>query len=345
MTADQLLLSVTAESEALSLDDARDLMQSLLAGEFSPQEMTDLLTALHERGETAAELAGFAQAMREASITLPLTDAERDTLVDTCGTGGDASGTFNISTATALVAAAAGARVAKHGNRSITSRCGSADVLEALGIPIEHTPESAAEAIRRHGFAFLLATRMHPAMRIVAPVRRALPFRTVFNLLGPMTNPAGARRQVLGVYSAQAVPLVAEALATSAHMHSAMVVHGEGATGGLDELALSGPSTVATVHGPEVHVQTLRPEDAGLTPSTDFLQGGDARENAAILLEIFAAGSPGSASSPRRDIVLLNAAAVLQIAGIADSLVHGRELAAHAIDSGAVTRLINALRG
>ena len=335
MTADQLLLSVTAESETLSLSDARDLMQSLLAGEFSENEMTDLLTALHERGETAAELAGFAQAMREASIPLPLTDAERDTLVDTCGTGGDGSGTFNISTGSALVAAAAGARVAKHGNRSITSRCGSADVLEVLGIPIDHTPDTAAEAIRRHGFAFLLATRMHPAMRIVAPVRRALPFRTVFNLLGPMTNPAGARRQVLGVYSPQAVPLVAEALAAAAHMHAALVVHGDG----LDELTLTGESTVAWVRGSDLEQRRLAPADADLPQSNDLLQGGDAQQNAAILHSIFA-GEPG----PARDVVLLNAAAVLQVAGLAADLRQGRERAAHAIDSGAVTRLVAALQ-
>ena len=340
MTSDDLLRSVTAGGEALSLDDARDLMHSLLAGELSEVEMTDLLTTLHERGETATELAGFADAMREASSHLPLSDTERDSIVDTCGTGGDGSGTFNISTATALVAAAAGVRVAKHGNRSITSRCGSADVLEALGIPIEHTPESAAEALRRHGFAFLLATRMHPAMRVVAPVRRALPFRTVFNLLGPMTNPAGARRQVMGVYSAGAVPLVAEALSVSGHMHAAMVVHGEG----LDELTLSGPSTVATVQGSEVRLHTLTPQDAGIATSNNALQGGDAQQNAAILRAIFAGETFGSPNSPQRDIVLLNAAAVLQVAGIATDLFECKELAAHAIDSGAVTRLIASLQ-
>ncbi|WP_419806027.1 anthranilate phosphoribosyltransferase [Terriglobus sp.] len=340
MSPDDLLRAVTAESEALSLDDACDLMRSLLTGEFSENEMTDFLTALHDRGETATELAGFAEAMREASSRLPLTDAECDQLVDTCGTGGDSSGTFNISTAAALVAAAAGARVAKHGNRSVTSRCGSADVLEALGIPIDHTPESAAESLRRHGFAFLLATRMHPAMRVVAPVRRALPFRTVFNLLGPMTNPAGARRQVLGVYSAQAVPLVAEALAASAHMHAAMVVHGDG----LDELTLAGPSTVATVQGSDVRLHTLSPQDAGILTSSDPLQGGDAQQNAAILRAIFTGEESGNGRSPQRDIVLLNAAAVLQVAGLATSLFECRELAAHAIDSGAVSRLVEALQ-
>lgn len=340
MSPDDLLRTVTDEGEALSLGDSRDLMRALLGGEFSEAEMIDLLTALHERGETPAELAGFAAAMREAATHLPLTDSERDAVVDTCGTGGDGSGTFNISTAVALVAAAAGARVAKHGNRSITSRCGSADVLEALGIAIDHTPETAAEAIRRHGFAFLLAPRFHPAMRIVAPVRRALPFRTVFNLLGPMTNPAGARRQVLGVYSAQAVPLVAEALATTGHMISAMVVHGNG----LDELTLDGENTVARVQGTDARLYSLHPLEAGIATSSDDLLGGDAQQNAAILRSIFAGEEFGKPSSPQRDVVLLNAAAVLQTAGIAYDLFECKVLAEHAIDSGAVTRLVEDLR-
>lgn len=340
MPPDELLRSVTAAGDALSFSDARDLMQALLSGEFSEVEMTDLLTTLHDRSETATELAGFADAMRSASLHLPLTDAERDTLVDTCGTGGDGSGTFNISTAVALVAAAAGAKVAKHGNRSITSRCGSADVLEALGIPIEHTPESAVEALRRHGFVFLLATRMHPAMRIVAPIRRALPFRTVFNLLGPMTNPAGARRQVMGVYNAEVVPLVAETFAAGGHMLSAMVVHGQG----TDELALSGESTVATVQGTDVRLYTMRPQDAGIAPSNDTLQGGDAGQNAAILRAIFSGEGSGETIAPHRNVVVLNAAAVLQTAGIATDLLECRAIAEHAIDSGAVARLVAKLQ-
>ena len=330
-----MLGGVVNEGEALTFDDARALMSALLQGQFSEPQMADLLTALRERGETATELAGFSSAMREACLPFPLTDAERDEVVDTCGTGGDGSGTFNISTAVALVAAAAGAKIAKHGNRNVTSRCGSADVLEALGIPVEHTPDSAAEAIRRHGFAFLLATRMHPAMKVVAPVRRSLPFRTVFNLLGPMTNPAGARRQVLGVYSGQAVPLVAEALAVSANMLHAAVVHGDGV---LDEIALSGPSVIAEVRGTDVTQRSVSPADFGIESSPDLLQGGDAPENAAILRSIFA-GEQG----PRRDMVVLNAAAVLHIADIAPGLREGVAVAAHAIDSGAVARLLGRL--
>ncbi len=331
-----LLASVVNGGDALSFQDAHDLMAALLAGTFSENEMSALLSALYERGETAAELAGFADAMRSASVKLPLTDAERDTLVDTCGTGGDGSGTFNISTAVALVAAAAGAKIAKHGNRAVTSRCGSADVLEALGIRTDHTPESAAKSIRQHGFAFLLATRMHPAMKIVAPVRRALPFRTVFNLLGPMTNPAGARRQVIGVYSAAAVPLVAEALALGGHMTHALVVHGHG---GLDELSLSGESTLAEIKGTQVRQYILSPNDANISPSTDALLGGDAEANAAILHAIFA-GNPGTP----RDIVLLNTAAVLQVAGFAGDLREGIRMGAITIDSGKVAKLLNELK-
>lgn len=330
-----LLASVVNGGDALAFEDARLLMEALLAGEFSENEMSAMLSALHERGETAAELAAFADAMRSASVKLPLNGTERESLVDTCGTGGDGCGTFNISTAVALVACAAGAHVAKHGNRAVTSRCGSADVLAALGIPTEHTADSAAAALREHGFAFLLATRMHPAMKIVAPVRRALPFRTVFNLLGPMSNPAGARRQVIGVYSADAVPLVAEALGLGGYMQHALVVHGDG---GLDELSLSGESIVAEVRGTAIRQYTIHPKDAGLKPSDDALSGGDAAENAEILRSIFA-GERG----PRRNIVLLNAAAVLLVAGIASDLHDGAAKAAEAIDAGRVQMLMKAL--
>ncbi len=332
----ELLHAVVVGGDALSFEDAHTLMQALLEGDFSQQEMSALLSALHERGETATELAGFADAMRSAAVKLPLTGAERDMLVDTCGTGGDGSGTFNISTAVALVACAAGAKIAKHGNRAVTSACGSADVLAALGVPTEHTPESAAAALRRHGFAFLLAPHMHPAMQQVLPVRRALPFRTVFNVLGPMTNPAGARRQVIGVYSPDLVPLVAEALAIAGHMHHALVVHG---AGGLDELSLRGESLVAEIRGAEIRQFTVTPHDAGLEPSQDALLGGDAAANAGILRDIFR-GERG----PRQEVVLLNAAAVLLVAGIVDDLRAGAVKAAEAIDTGTVISLLERLR-
>jgi anthranilate phosphoribosyltransferase len=334
------LRRVVQAGETLSQQDAAALMRRILAGDASDAELRELLLALATRGETAAEIAGFATAMREAATTLPLTGSERAQVVDTCGTGGDASGSFNISTAAALVAAAAGAKVAKHGNRAVTSRCGSADVLEALGIPVQLAPEAAVAALRRHGFCFLLAPDHHPAMRAVMPVRRALGVRTVFNVLGPLLNPAGARRQVMGVYSERLVPLVAEAMALLGAQH-AMVVHGDNC---LDELAISGPSDVAEIicHpvGTVVVGSQITPGQFGLARAPlESLTGGDAAVNAAILTAVFA-GELG----PRRDVVLLNAAAVLVVAALAKDISEGVALAAKAIDSGAVTQLVVALR-
>ena len=339
-TVSGYLKRIVEARQTLSREDASSLMQLILAGSASEIEIAGLLGALAGRGETAAEVAGFALAMRAAATTLPLTDAERDQLVDTCGTGGDASGSFNISTAAALVAAAAGAKVAKHGNRAITSKCGSADVLAALGIPTELHPEAAAAALRRHGFCFLLAPSHHPAMKAVMPVRRALGVRTILHVLGPLLNPAGARRQVMGVYQPRLVPLVAEAM-TMLGVRHAFVVHGDN---GLDELALSGPSEVAEIKsGPErphVRLHTIAPEEFGLERAPiHTLLGGDATANAAILNSIFA-GERG----PRRDVVLLNAAAVLVTAGAASDIPEGIRAAALAIDSNAVCRLVEALR-
>jgi anthranilate phosphoribosyltransferase len=335
------LRRVVQAGETLPRNDAAALMRRILAGEASDTELSELLLALAARGETAAEIAGFATAMREAATTLPLTAAEQAEVVDTCGTGGDASGSFNISTAAALVAAAAGAKVAKHGNRAVTSKCGSADVLEALGIPVQLAPEAAVAALREHGFCFLLAPNHHPAMRAVMPVRRALGVRTVFNVLGPLLNPAGARRQVMGVYSARLVPLVAEAMALLGAEH-AIVVHGDH---GLDELAVSGPSDIAevTCHpiGTAVVESSITPEQFGLSRAPiEALTGGDALTNASILTSIFS-GEAG----PHRDVVLLNAAAVLVTAGLAGDVAAGVTLASAAVDSGAVARLVASLRG
>ena len=310
-----------------------------------------LLSSLALRGEAPAEIAGFVDAMRAAATPVPLNQAERALLVDTCGTGADLSGTFNISTAAALVAAAAGATVAKHGNRAVTSLCGSADVLEALGIPIALTPADGAAALRRHRFAFLHAPALHPAMKAVMPVRRALGIRTIFHLVGPLSNPAGARAQVMGVYSAHLVPIVAEAMRLLGARH-AFVVHGasDAASGGgtgIDELSISGPSQIAEVRGDDVTFYRLTPEQVGLESApTGSLRGGDAAANAAILRSIFA-GEPG----PRRDVVLLNAAAVLIAAGVVPSPTTGSHeafraaiaIAARAIDSGSVTTLVAAL--
>jgi anthranilate phosphoribosyltransferase len=311
-------------------------MRRILTGEASDVELAALLGAMAARGETAAEVAGFAETLRGAATPLPLTDAERDALVDTCGTGGDGSGTFNISTAAALVAAAAGAKVAKHGNRAITSRCGSADVLEALGVPTELDPQASAEALREHGFCFLLAPAHHPALKGVMPVRRAIGVRTVLHVLGPLLNPAGARRQVMGVYAKRLVPLVAEAMTRLGTTH-AMVVHGDG---GLDELALSGVSEIAEVRADAVTLRTLAPGAVGLEQAPlGALAGGDAAANAAILQSIFA-GERGA----RRKIVVLNAAAVLVVAGLAESLEAGVRVASEAIDAGAVVRLLERMR-
>jgi anthranilate phosphoribosyltransferase len=330
----------------LSREQARALMQAILAGELTDIEIAALLGALAARGETPAEIAGFVDIMRAAATHLPLSPAEQAILVDTCGTGGDGSRTFNISTAAALVAAAAGASVAKHGNRAITSQTGSADVLEALGIPVGLTPIEATAALRTHRFAFLHAPSLHPAMKAVMPVRRALGVRTVFNLLGPLTNPAGASAQVMGVYAPHAVPLVAEAMALLGTRH-AFVVHGQSETGkggaagntGLDEISISGPTHLAEVHNGVVTLTTITPEDAGLERAPmETLIGGDATTNAAILTAIFA-GERG----PRRDIVLLNAAAVLVAADLAPDLITGVALAARTIDTGAVTALVTTL--
>ncbi|WP_035353439.1 anthranilate phosphoribosyltransferase [Edaphobacter aggregans] len=329
----------------LTREQAHELMQRILAGALSDVEIAALLGALAARGETPAEVAGFVDAMRSAVTSIPLSANERETLVDTCGTGGDESRTFNISTASALIAAAAGASVAKHGNRAITSQCGSADVLEALGIPVDLSPEQASDALRRHRFAFLHAPSLHPAMKAVMPVRKALGVRTVFNLLGPLTNPAGASAQVMGVYAPNAVPLVAETMALLGTRH-AFVVHGttdpgaDGTTRGLDEISISGPTQLAEVHNGVVTLSTITPEDAGLTRAPmESLLGGDAQANAAILTEIFS-GEPG----PRRDVVLLNAAAVLVAADLAPTIPVGVGLAARTIDTGAVTNLLDRLR-
>ncbi len=329
---------VTEGRQTLSVAAAQALMEKLLAGEASDLEIAALLGAMAARGETAEEIAGFALAMRGRAVTLPLSEAERAELVDTCGTGGDGAGTFNISTGAALVAAAAGVKVAKHGNRAVTSRCGSADVLEAMGIPIGLEPGAAADALRRDNFCFLLASAHHPGMRAVMPVRRALGVRTLFNVLGPLLNPAGARRQVMGVYSAAVLKPVAQAMPLLGVQH-AMVVHG---AGGLDELSLSGPSEAVVVRGAGTQPGSLtemliQPETAGLLPGPAgaLAAGCDARENAAILQAILR-GERG----PRRDVVLLNAAAVLVVAGRENDLAGAARVAAEAVDSGAVMELV-----
>ena len=330
------LRRILEQRETLSREEASVLMESILAGHASDIELAALLGALAARGETSTEIAGFASTLRDAANILPLTDIEQQQLVDTCGTGGDASGTFNISTAAALVAAAAGAPIAKHGNRAITSACGSADVLEALGIPIHLSPTDAAQALRTHRFAFLLAPSHHPQLKAVMPVRKALGVRSILHILGPLLNPAGARRQVMGVYQSRLVPLVANAMILL-DIHHAMVVHGDG---GLDEIALSGPTEIAELRNGTVTQYTIAPEDFGLQRAPlSALAGGSAADNALILKEIFA-----GKSGPPRDVVLLNAAAVLVVSGLSNNLRDGIQLAARAIDTGAVQSLVSALQ-
>lgn len=339
------LKRIIEDRATLLRHEARGVMQEIRSGAVSDVEIAALTGALAARGETPEEVAGFVDVMRAAATRVPLDEDEQALLVDTCGTGGDASRTFNISTASALVAAAAGATIAKHGNRAITSQCGSADVLEALGVPVDLSPDAASVALRRHRFAFLHAPSLHPAMKAVMPVRRALGVRTVFNLLGPLTNPAGASAQVMGVYARHAVELVAHTMALLGTRH-AFVVHGTavdagGVVRGLDEISISGPTHLAEVRNGVVAISTITPEELGLERAPmETLAGGDARENAGILTAIFA-GETG----PRRDIVLLNAAAVLVAADLAPDLVTGVALAARTIDSGAVTNLLDGLRG
>jgi anthranilate phosphoribosyltransferase len=334
--------------ETLSRADSAELLQTILRGEATELELAALLGSLATRGPAPTEIAGFVDTMRIAATPIPLSDAERSTLTDTCGTGADSSGTFNISTAAALVAAAAGATVAKHGNRAVTSQCGSADVLEALGIPVGLSPAAGAASLRKHRFAFFHAPSLHPAMKAVMPVRRGLGIRTIFHLVGPLSNPAGASAQVMGVYAPHLVPLAAEAMVLLNTRH-AFVVHGEtGDTGnsnnasgeqGIDEFSISGPSHFAEVHNGIVTLGTLTPEDVGLPRAPiETLQGGDARTNAQILTAIFS-----GERSPRRDIVLLNAAAVLVTADLAPDLPTGIAIAAKTIDSGAVTKLVSNL--
>lgn len=319
------------------------MMAEILAGKCSDAQIAALLVALSMKGETVEEIVGFAEAIRaeatslriQENWTVDVSGTERDALVDTCGTGGDASGTFNISTATAIVAAGVGVRVAKHGNRSVTSKCGSADVMEALGVKIDLPPAQIAACLEKVGLAFLFAPAMHSAMKFVQPARRELRLRTVFNLLGPLTNPAHASAQVVGVYSVDLVEKLAEALSMLG-LHRAMVVHG---LDGLDEITITGPTRVAEVRDGTVKTYEVTPEEFGMRRgSLQDISGGDAVENAAIIREILA-----GKKSARRDVVLLNAAAALVAAGRAEHLMEAVPLAAKAIDSGAAAEKLAAL--
>jgi anthranilate phosphoribosyltransferase len=339
---------IANHSQSLDRAEACEVMSEVLAGKCTDAQIAALLMGLRMKGETVEEIVGFAEAIRAAAAPLPIervnagdalavSGTGRDalaeeipgesSLVDTSGTGGDASGTFNISTATALVTAGAGVRVAKHGNRSISSKCGSADVVEALGVNIQLSPQRAAQCLREVGICFLYAPNLHPAMKQVQAVRRELRMRTMFNLLGPLTTPARASGQVVGVYSLELVEKLAEALSMLG-LHRALVVHG---LDGLDEITITGITRVAEVREGSVRSYEVEPEEFGLTRAAlQEIAGGDATENATIIRAILS-----GENSPRRDVVLLNAAAALVAAGRADHLAGAIPLAAQSIDSGA----------
>ena len=337
----ELLRPLAQDGTALTREQAAEVLEEILAGHVPELETAAMLAVLATRGEQAPELAGFVDVMRRNAVPVPFTEAERAELVDCVGTGGGGPQTFNISCGAALVAAAAGARVAKHGNRAVTSRCGAADVLEALGVPIELPPDLAVECLRETGFVFLYAPLYHPAMKALGPLRRALGFRTIFNLVGPLTNPAQARIQVIGVLAPSRVLLVGRALA-SLGSRRAFVVHG---TDGIDELTTTGESVVARVEENEAGESQLKaaritPEMAGLPHATlDQFIGGDIETNKALLYDVLT-GIPGA----RRDIVLLNAAAVLVAAGLAGDLKQGVAMGAEAIDSGQAAATLEKLR-
>ncbi|MFQ5877617.1 MAG: anthranilate phosphoribosyltransferase [Acidobacteriota bacterium] len=316
----------------LDAGEARAAFEAVMDGRAPAARLAAFLVALRMRGETVTEIAAFARVMRERATPVR---AGTQALLDTCGTGGDGAGTFNISTLAAIVAAAAGARVAKHGNRSVSSRCGSADLLQGLGVRVDVPVRTVEASIREVGLGFLFAPALHGAMQHAAPVRRELGVRTVFNLLGPLTNPAGATRQLLGVYDPGWVEPLARVLRDLGSVH-ALVVHGEG----TDEIALHGATRVAELRGGRVWTYDLRPEEAGLPRARlEELAGGDVPENVAIARAILA-GERG----PRRDVVLLNAAAALTVAGRAGDLRDGVGRAARAVDSGEAGRLLERLR-
>ncbi len=323
-----------ADSWNLSSEEANTAMKEIMSGEATPIQIAAFLIAMRMKGETVEEVTEFARVMREH--VRPVSPTRRP-LVDTCGTGGDAIKTFNVSTAAAFVAAGAGVAVAKHGNRSVTSKCGSADVLEALGIRFELTPEEAAKAIDEIGLGFMFAPAYHPAMKHAGPVRRELGLRTVFNILGPLTNPAGAEAQVLGVYSSSLTELHAGVLRNLGSKR-AFVVHG---LGGLDEISTFGETRVTELADGELKTYQVTPEELGLSrvENPQAVSGSNPEENAKLLVHLLE-GEKG----PARDIVMLNAAAAIAAGGLAGTISEGLRLAAEAIDSGAALEKLRMLQ-
>ena len=327
------VLDALLAGEDLSGSQVEEVMDAMLRGELGPASIAAFLVALRAKGETVTEIAAAARVMRAHAVGIPV--PEGVTLVDTCGTGGDKSGTFNLSTAAALVAAAGGATVAKHGNRSVSSKAGSADVLEALGVRLDVPVDRLSGILLEVGIAFLFAPAHHGATRHAVGPRRELGVRTLFNVLGPLTNPAGAQRQVMGVFAEELVEPIGHVLNALGTEH-ALVVHGHG---GVDELSIRGPSTVAEVRDGTVRVHTITPEEVGLErASLDHLKGGDADDNAAILRAIF-----DGERSPRTDAVALSAGAALYVAGEAPTLVDGVSAALQLLHSGAVAQKLDQL--
>ncbi|WP_141731635.1 anthranilate phosphoribosyltransferase [Oligoflexus tunisiensis] len=321
------------KSQDLTREEAAAATSLIMQGAVSVEETAGFLGALAGKGETVDEIVGCVSSMRAHAVAL---QPRRPDLIDVCGTGGDGAETFNISTCNALVLAAAGLGVCKHGNRAVSSRCGSADVLEALGVAIDLQPDRAAAAIDACGFAFLFAPHYHPAMKYVGPVRRALGVRTVFNLLGPLANPAPVKHQVVGVFDPDLVPMMAAAL-QKLGAESALVVCGDG---GLDELSLSGPSRVSQLKDGRIEHFTLSPEDFGVARAPlETLKGGDKEANARIIEAIL-----HGERSPRRDIVVMNAGAALVVSGRASSWREGADQIAVVIDSGRAFQTLEKIR-
>jgi len=326
------IIAKLADGQALTRAEARGVMEEIMSGAATPAQIAAYITALRLRGETAEIIAGSVEAMR-ARVT-PV-DAGGGVVVDVVGTGGDGRHTFNISTAAAFVAAGAGAKVAKHGNRNVSSKCGSADVLTALGVNIEQTPAQMGRCLREEGIAFLFAPLLHPAMKYAAGPRREIGIRTIFNILGPLTNPAGARHGLLGVYHPQLVSLIAKA-AADLGAQRLFVVHGRD---GMDEITITDATLVAEVKDGAIREYEITPEQFGLARAPQAaLVGGTPEENAVIVREILAGGR-----GPRRDIVLLNAAAAIAAAGLAADVAGALPLAARSVDSGAAAEKLRRL--
>lgn len=322
--------AIVNEGRSLSEGEAAAVMEEIMSGEATPAQLAAFLVALRLKGETVEEIAGMARVMRVKALRVPFEGAP---LLDTCGTGGDRMGTFNVSTAAAFVAAGAGAIVAKHGNRAMTSHCGSADVLEALGARIDLPPEGVAHCLRQVGIGFMFAPTFHPAMRFAAGPRREIGVRSVFNILGPLTNPAGASAQVLGVADAAIGEKMIQVLGRLGCCH-ALVVHGED---GLDEMTLGGPTLVYELKEGDIRSYRVTPEEVGLRQASgQAVKGGSPQENAAAMRAVF-----GGEQGPLRDIVLLNSAAALVAADKAATLAEGVPLAAQAIDSGAAGKKLD----